>query len=322
MRNILLTGGAGFIGSHLLEHIANVYADASITVLDKMTYAADFLNISGIIDNQTRRLVVGDVCDFNLCMKLTKNVDCIIHTAAESHVDNAFGNSLQFTQSNALGTHTLLEAARLNGVPLMLHMSTDEVYGEIESGHFREDSILNPSNPYSASKASAEMIVNSYRHSYNMPIVTVRGSNIYGIRQYPEKIIPKFCMQLLTGNKITLHGDGTSIRKYLSTKDLAEAVEIVLNRGVLGEIYNIGSDEEYTNIQIAEMICQILDKEFNDSIEFTQDRPFNDSRYSMDCSKMYSLGWKPRRGLVDNLNEVVDWYISNQARFEVLFMRS
>jgi len=319
MNNILVTGGAGFIGSHLVERLAASYPDAAITILDKMTYAADIENLDKVLKRYQRRLVVGDVCDFDLCAKLTKNIDCVIHTAAESHVDNAFGNSLQFTKSNTLGTHTLLEASRLNSVPLFLHLSTDEVYGEIDEGSFHEDSILNPSNPYSGSKASAEMIVNSYRHSFKMPIVTVRANNIFGKRQYPEKIIPKFTLQFLTGNKMTIHGNGKNTRRYLAVEDLAEAIVMLLEKGVRGETYNIGSEEEYSNIKITTMICNILGADFDQVVRFVDDRPFNDSRYSIDCKKIHSLGWQPTRQLKSTLREIVSWYVDNKERYKNIF---
>jgi dTDP-glucose 4,6-dehydratase len=215
-----------------------------------------------------------------------------------------------------------LEASRLNNVPLFLHLSTDEVYGEIAAGSFNEKSILNPSNPYSGSKAAAEMIVNSYRHSFDMPIITLRGNNVFGKRQFPEKIIPKFCMQLLTGNKLSLHGDGSNMRNYLAAEDLALAMVLLLEKGIPGETYNIGSDEEYTNATLAQMICDIFDVDIKKSVEFVKDRPFNDSRYSINCAKIHSLGWKPKRRLKDTLKEVVTWYVNNKMRYESLFERN
>lgn len=316
MRNILITGGAGFIGSHVFEKLSEVYPDSNIRVLDKMTYAADYENLFHVLERGKRSLTVGDVCDFKLCVEITKGVDAIFHLAAESHVDNSFGNSLEFSRSNTLGTHTLLEAARMNSVPLFVHVSTDEIYGEISEGSFKETDIPNPTNPYSASKASAEMVVNSYRHSFGMPIITVRANNIYGIRQFPEKIIPKFCMQMINGRKLTLHGNGENLRHYLSVKDFASALIVLVNKGQIGETYNIGSHEGYHNVEIAKMICNQFSISFEDSINYVDDRPFNDLRYDVDFSKMESLGWGRNHNLKDDLPKIAQWYRDNIHRYD------
>ena len=319
MPNMLVTGGAGFIGSHVAERLIEQFPEAGVTIFDKMTYSADQENLAGILKRGQRRLVVGDVCDFDMCSRLTRGIDWVVHLAAESHVDNAFGNSLQFTRSNILGTHTLLEACRLNAVPLVIHVSTDEVYGEIREGAFDEENILNPTNPYSASKAGAEMIVNSYRYSFKLPIITVRANNIFGIRQYPEKIIPKFCVQALAGRMLTVHGNGENRRHYLAVEDFADALVLLLRKGQVGEIYNVGSDEEYSNLEVAEMICGYFGKNVRNSIEFVADRAFNDIRYATDSSKIGSLGWRPHRFLKDHIGEIAEWYRANLHRYIDLF---
>jgi dTDP-glucose 4,6-dehydratase len=319
MDNILITGGAGFIGSHVAERVIEEYPGAKIVILDKMTYAADEANLSGVLNNSRRTLVTGNVCDLDLCIALTKGIDCVIHLAAESHVDNAFGNSLEFTRSNTLGTHTLLEASRLNQVPLFIHVSTDEVYGEIDEGSFDENSILNPSNPYSGSKAGAEMIVNSYLQSFSTPIIIVRANNIFGIRQYPEKIVPKFAMMTLTGRNMTLHGDGSNRRCYLAAEDFAKALILIIRKNALGEIYNIGSDEEYSNLEVARMIGDYFGLKGDDYLEFIPDRPFNDSRYSIVLDKIMDLGWTPERKFSDTLPAVLAWYEENKGRFIHLY---
>lgn len=319
MRKILLTGGAGFIGSHVLEMLVDAYPDASITVLDRMTYAADFENISHILDRQKRTLVVGNVTDLALCTRLTADVDCIVHMAAESHVDNSFGNSIEFTLSNTLGTHTLLEAARLNQTPQFIHVSTDEVYGEVLEGRSCESDPLDPSNPYSASKAGAEMIVRSYQYSFSMPIITARGNNIFGIRQYPEKIVPKFIMQLLHGQPLTVHGNGKNTRHYLAAEDFARALLTLIQRGTAGEIYNIGTDHELTNLEVAAIICGQFKADPQKVMSFVDDRPFNDRRYSVDSSKVRSLGWAPTVTINDTLPDIVRWYRENQHRYRHIF---
>jgi UDP-glucose 4,6-dehydratase len=319
VRKIVITGGAGFIGSHVAERIVEAYPDADITILDKMTYAADIENIAHILKRGQRRLHVGDVVDFDLCRKLTERADCVVHLAAESHVDNSFGNSLRFTQSNTLGTHALLEACRLNKVARFLHVSTDEVYGEIANGLHSEDDALNPTNPYSASKAAADMIVNSYIHCFQSPIVSVRANNIYGIRQFPEKVIPRFCMQALSGEKLTIHGNGLNRRRYLAAPDFADAIVLLLNAGTDGCIYNIGSDDEFTNADIATMIASEFGLTFQQAAVFVEDRPFNDCRYAIDCSKIKSLGWRATRPLTKHMAELVNWYRDNAQRYADLF---
>jgi dTDP-glucose 4,6-dehydratase len=319
MNKIVITGGAGFIGSHVAEKMVEEYPDAEIHILDKMTYAADFENISHLLKRGQRYLCVGDICDFEFCLRVTKGADLILHLAAESHVDNSFGNSFRFTQSNTLGTHTLLEATRVNEVPRFIHVSTDEVYGEIRSGFHKESDILNPTNPYSASKAAADMIVNSYIRSFKLPVVSVRANNIYGIRQYPEKLIPRFTLLGLTGQRFTVHGDGSHSRRFLAAEDFAEAMALLVHKGQIGEIYNIGSDSEYTTLQIVDMISERLGIRGSTMTEFVGDRPFNDCRYAIDCSKLQALGWKQSRPLERHLLEVIEWYKHNRRRYEHIF---
>lgn len=319
MRNIVITGGAGFIGSHVVERIAAEYPGAHINIIDKMTYAASADNLSAMLMRKNCRLHVGDVCDMELCLRLTRNADCVIHLAAESHVDNSFGNSLHFTRSNTLGTHTLLEACRQNSVPRIIHVSTDEVYGETLDVEHVETDPLNPSNPYSASKAAADMIVNSYIHSFKLSIIIVRANNIYGIRQFPEKIIPKFTMLGLLGQKFTLHGNGTYRRRYLSALDFADAVVAMLQRGVAGEIYNVGSEDEFTNLQILHMIAAELGIDAKQNTIYVPNRPFNDSRYAIKYDKIKALGWNRQHKLTDDIGSIVAWYRDNVDRYAEYF---
>jgi dTDP-glucose 4,6-dehydratase len=311
VRKILITGGAGFIGSHFVEGLAAGFPEHRIVVLDKMTYAADFGYIAPLIDKGRAQLVVGDVCDFELCRKLVRGCDVVVHAAAESHVDRSFHSSILFTQTNALGTHTIMEACREAKVARIIHVSTDEVYGEILSGDCDETGGMNPTNPYSASKAAAEMIVNGYRHSFNLPVIVVRANNIYGIRQFPEKLIPRCIMSLIDGEKIPLHGDGSNVRHYLAAPDFASALVLLVNKGVINEIYNIGSNEEHQNREIARMICEQFNTSFEESVKFVQDRPFNDRRYSISWDKISKLGWKPKHSLPKDIAMIVGWYRKN-----------
>ena len=315
MRKILITGGAGFIGSHVVDHFAAQYPSAELVVLDKMTYAADYRNIEGLTENERLRIVFGDVCDLDLCRELTSYCDMVIHVAAESHVDASFENSMLFTKSNVLGTHALMEACRQSKVERIVHVSTDEIYGEVLEGDCEEGTPPNPTNPYSASKAAAELIVRGYIHSFKLPVVMIRGNNVFGVRQYPEKLIPRSCLSLLTGEKIPLHGDGRNRRHFLAVEDIASAIGLVSEAGEVGEVYNVGSVEEYENIEIASMVCDVAGVKFEDSVEFIQDRPFNDRRYAINWDRIRFLGWAPTRRLEDELPKIFSWYADNLSRY-------
>ncbi len=315
MKKIVITGGAGFIGSHIVDHFAAAYPKAEIIVFDKMTYAADIHNIMHHIETNRINLVVGDVCDLQKCHDVLKNTDLLIHAAAESHVDNSFGNSLEFSRTNVLGTHALMEAALKSGVPKIIHVSTDEVYGEVIEGRVDEHAPLIPTNPYSASKAAADMIIQGYKKSFDLPVITVRSNNIFGIRQFPEKIIPKFLLLLMRGEKLTLHGNGEHMRHFLAAADLCRALELLVNKGTIGEIYNIGTLDEYQNIETAKMICALFDLPADAWITYMEDRPFNDARYAITWEPLKALGWKPEISLQSELPNMAAWYHDNFARF-------
>ena len=313
MRKILITGGAGFIGSHITEDICQSYPEARVIVLDRMTYAADVSYVMPLIEGRRVQLAVGDICDYEFCARQIDGCDLVIHAAAESHVDRSFHSSLLFSQTNALGTHTVMEACRVANVSRIIHVSTDEVYGEVLSGATDEGGALNPTNPYSASKAAAEMVVNGYRHSFKLPVVVIRANNVYGIRQFPEKLIPRCIMALITNQKIPLHGDGSNVRHYLAAEDLASALTLLVERGAVHETYNIGSIDEFSNRQVASMICKAFEVEFDRNVEFVSDRPFNDRRYAISWNKIADLGWKPKRSLPAEIPSMVDWYKANKA---------
>ena len=312
---IVVTGGAGFLGSHIVDLLAETHPKAQIVVFDKLTYAGDLRNLEDAEQKSKIDFVVGDICDQSLCRRTLSRADLLIHTAAESHVDNSFGNSIEFTTTNVLGTHVLLEACRFENVPRILHVSTDEVYGEIPSGSAHEGSPIMPTNPYSASKAAAEMIVHGYWKSYKAPITMVRGNNIFGIRQYPEKIIPIFIMKLLAGQKLPVHGNGKNQRHYVSAPDAAKAVMTVVEKGELMQTYNIGSKEEYSNLEIAAMICAQFGYDPKDWIDYVPDRPYNDIRYGVTADRISALGWVPKRSVKDDLPAIVAWYKKNGYRY-------
>ncbi|MEZ5813128.1 MAG: GDP-mannose 4,6-dehydratase [Alphaproteobacteria bacterium] len=315
MKKIVITGGAGFIGSHIVEHFVDAYPQADIVVMDKMTYAADVRNLLHLISANKIKLFVADICDLDNCVAAVKGADLVIHAAAESHVDNSFGNSLEFTRTNVTGTHCLMEACRQEGVGRIIHVSTDEVYGEVKEGAVTEDAALKPTNPYSASKAAAEMIISGYLQSYKAPIVMVRANNIYGKRQFPEKIIPKFSLNLILGKPLTIHGNGENCRHYLSAMDFAAALELLAKKGVIGEVYNVGTTEEYTNMQMAYMLCDIFGVNPDEHITFIQDRPFNDARYSVDWRKITDLGWRSQNSLITQISDIAQWYYDNVERY-------
>lgn len=314
-RKIVVTGAAGFVGSHVAEAVTEAYPDSQILLFDKMTYASHSENVMHLLRDGRVQFLLADLCDADACVKAATDADLIIHLAAESHVDNSFGNSLLFTRSNVVGTHTLAEAARMHNVGLFIHVSTDEVYGQILEGDVDETASLNPTNPYSASKAAAEMILNGYMRSYKMPVIIVRANNIFGIRQYPEKIMPTFIMRMLTGQRLQIHGSGQNRRRYLAATDFAEGILKIIEKGEIGEAYNIGSDEEFTNTEVATMICNLFGRDPQDWVDYVDDRPFNDFRYAISYDKVKALGWERKVSVAQRLPEMVAWYSENQHRY-------
>lgn len=317
MNKICITGGAGFIGSHLVDFYIDLYPKAEMVVIDKMTYAADKRNLSKHLNNENFLLIESDICNSTNYANHLEGCDLLIHTAAESHVDKSFHNSTQFTMSNAYGTHVLLEAAHEKSIKKIIHLSTDEIYGEntSEAAH-TEDSPYNPTNPYAASKAAAEMLTRSYIESFNMPITIIRGNNIFGVRQYPEKIIPRTISRLIRGLPAVIYGDGTNLRSYLAVNDLCRAFQILHSQSFNGEIFNVGSKSEYSNKQMITKFCDLLGKDSNKHIKYVTDRPFNDSRYLIDYSKILKLGWSQEVFIEDQWEFVIEWYSKNSARYD------
>ena len=316
MKKIFISGAAGFIGSHLAEFLHDKYFNYKFILYDKVTYAGNKKFLSSIIRSKRVKFFKKDLIDFkslNLCLK---NIDIAINVAAESHVDNSFGNSLLFTKTNTLGTHSFLEACRMNKVKKIIHVSTDEVYGENKGISFKENKFLNPTNPYSASKAGADMIVNSYIYSYKMPIITVRANNIFGTRQFPEKLIPKTIVNFLKNKKMTIHGNGNFFRHYLAVEDFCSAINILLSKGKSQNIYNIGSDHCYKITNIVKKISKILNKKYKNNIIFVNDRPFNDKVYKINCNKLKKLNWRPKHKLDNSLIDLCDWYQKNINLFK------
>jgi UDP-glucose 4,6-dehydratase len=315
MNKILVTGGCGFIGSHVVEFLFKKFKNTEFIILDKITYAANTKFLKNISKNKRVKIVIGDINNWKLVSKITKNVDIAIHLAAESHVDRSFHSAKKFISTNVQGTSNIMEACRVNKVKKVIHISTDEVYGEIYKGNFKEGDKLNPTNPYSASKAAAEMIVNGYKNSFKQDINIVRANNIFGTRQYPEKIIPACCYNLIKNKKISIHGLGQQKRTFLHVEDFARAIYAIINNWKSFEIYNIGSNFEYKIIDIVKLIVKKFNKELKDNIIYVEDRLFNDFRYSINLNKIKKLRWKPLVRVEDKIDEIINWYVNNQNLF-------
>ena len=328
---ILLTGGAGFIGSNTLIHLVVKYPNYKFICLDRLEPCASKLNLSEIEQCKNFVFVQGDILDYNLVYKLFQQhqVDTVMHFAAESSVDNSFGNSIHFTETNVKGTHVLLEATRaINNqqteqqIKRFIHVSTDEVYGETLGDDIElkeKTSHLSPNNPYSSSKVGAEFIVKSYGCSYKLPWIITRGNNVYGIRQFPEKMIPKFITLLSQGKKCSIHGTGKNRRSFLHVDDVARAFDVILHRGKLGEIYNIGTHQEYENIEVLEKLITLFKQHYpellapdGNYVEFVRDRAFNDFRYRISTLALEELGWKLENSDFDEwLLKTIQWYLAN-----------
>jgi len=315
MKSYFVTGGAGFVGSHLCEEIFFSNKSSKLIILDKLTYAGNKSFLTNIINSPRVKFIKGDILDFKIYKNYLRNIDVAINVAAESHVDNSFSSPIEFTKNNTLGAHIFLQNCITNNVKKIVQVSSDEVYGEKISGQNFETDRLHPTNPYSASKAAAEMIINSYRYSYKKEIIIVRGNNIYGPRQYPEKLISSSIINLINNRPIKLHGNGMNKRHYISVIDFAKALILLLSKTSAG-IYNIGTKDEYTNIDVARMICDYFDKPYKKFITFTKDRPYNDKRYSVCSKKIRDLGWRPEGNLERSLPYIISWYKNNDKIFK------
>lgn len=308
---ILVTGGAGFIGSNFVRFILHRYPEYHVIVLDKLTYAGNEDNLRDLQHQSNFTFVRGDICDVPLVDEIVTKGMVIVNFAAETHVDRSIQDPSTFVMTNVYGTNVLLEAAHKHAIGKFIHISTDEVYGSIEAGSFTEEAPLNPTNPYSASKAAADLLALSYYKTYGLPISITRSSNVFGPYQYPEKLIPLFVTNAMEDRPLPLYGDGLNVRNWVYTDDLCEAIMRVFLEGKDGEIYNIGADNEYTNLEIANHIIDCLSRP-EELITYVQDRPAHDKRYAVNWSKMGTLGWKPEHTFVDALRKTIDWYQQNE----------
>lgn len=307
---LLITGGAGFIGTNFIRLMLANYPSHKIINLDKLTYAGNLDNLRDIANNPNYQFIQGDICDKKKIDKLMRETDVVIHFAAESHVDRSIINPHVFVKTNVVGTQVLLESARKNNIKKFIHISTDEVYGSIKEGSFHEQSFLNPNSPYSASKAASDLLAKSYFTTYQLPVIITRSSNNYGPYQYPEKIIPLFITNLLKNKKLPLYGSGENMRDWIYVMDNCEAIEKVLRFGKVGEVYNIGGEVALTNLELTRKILRQMQKD-ETWIQYTKDRPGHDFRYSLYSEKIKELGWKPKFNFDEGLTKTIDWYKSN-----------
>ncbi|MEU6152294.1 dTDP-glucose 4,6-dehydratase [Actinosynnema sp. NPDC047251] len=323
---VLVTGGAGFIGSHYVREMVRgaypVYADAEVVVLDKLTYAGNEANLAPVADDPRLTFVRGDICDRELVTDLMARTDVVVHFAAESHVDRSISGSADFVLTNVLGTQTLLQAALEAEVAKFVHVSTDEVYGTIEEGSWTEEHALEPNSPYSASKASSDLLARAFHRTHGLPVCVTRCSNNYGPYQFPEKVIPLFVSNLMDGGKVPLYGDGLNVRDWLHVDDHCGGIQLVLEGGRSGEVYNIGGGTELTNRELTERLLAATGRDWS-AVEPVTDRLGHDRRYSVDITKIATeLGYAPKVDFTTGLAATVEWYRDNRSWWEPLKQRA
>lgn len=312
MKNLLVTGGAGFIGSNFVHLMLAKYPDYRLVVFDKLTYAGNLDNLRDI-DDERFRFVRGDICDAPAVGDAIREfkIDSIVNFAAETHVDRSILDADAFIRTDVYGTYVLLEAAKKFGLERYHQVGTDEVYGWVEQGSSLEADALSPRSPYAASKAGADLLINAYHITHNVPVTITRGANNIGPFQYPEKVVPLFITNALDGVPLPLYGDGKQMRDYQFVLDHCEAIDLVLHKGRVGEIYNVGTGHETFNIDMARLILKLLNKP-ESLLRHVPDRPGHDRRYSLDVSKLFALGWVPKHDFESALETTVDWYVKNE----------
>jgi dTDP-glucose 4,6-dehydratase len=315
MKSVLITGGAGFIGSNFVRYFLRAHADVTVVNFDKLTYAGNLENLTDVDGDPRYRFVRGDICeraDVETVFK-SHEIDTIVHFAAESHVDRSILGAGVFITTNVLGTQTLLDVARTIGVERFVHVSTDEVYGSLGTeGKFTESTPLHPNSPYAASKASSDMVALAYQHTFGLPVLVTRCSNNYGPYQFPEKLIPLMIVNALHDTPLPVYGDGLNVRDWLHVEDHCSAIDRVLIAGTVGEIYNIGGNNEWKNIDIVRLLLRILAKP-DSLIEFVKDRPGHDRRYAIDASRVArELQWRPSVTFENGLRTTIEWYVAHR----------
>ncbi|MFA5360555.1 MAG: dTDP-glucose 4,6-dehydratase [Candidatus Paceibacterota bacterium] len=313
IKTYLITGGAGFIGSNFIHYTLKKYKNYQVVNLDKLTYCGNLENLKDIEKNPRYKFIKGDICDRKLVNQIfqKEKPDFVVNFAAETHVDRSILDPEGFIKTDILGTYTLLEAARKYDIQRFVQISTDEVYGSIKKGKFKEINSVLPNSPYAASKAGADLLARAYYKTFNLPILITRSSNNFGPYQYPEKLIPLFITNLLEGKKVPVYGKGMNIRDWIYVLDNCAGIDLVLSKGKIGEIYNIGGGNEKTNLEITKIILKELNK--NEGwVEYVKDRPGHDFRYAVDTRKIKKLGWRPKYSFKKAMQETIDWYKNNQ----------
>jgi len=318
---VFVTGGAGFIGSHYVRTLLtggySAYAEAEITVFDKLTYAGNLANLAPVSDRPGYRFVQGDIADTKHLLEVLPGHDVVINFAAETHVDRSIVGAQDFVITNVLGAQTLFDACLRAEIPRVVHVSTDEVYGSIEEGSWTEDWPLAPNSPYSAAKAGADLLARAYATTYGLPVSITRCSNNYGPYQFPEKVIPLFVTNLIDGGKVPLYGDGLNIRDWLHVSDHCRGIQLVAEVGQPGEVYNIGGGRELTNKELTELLLAATGRDWS-AVEYVTDRKGHDRRYSLDHGKLAALGYEPQVSFEDGLAQTVAWYRDNRSWWEPL----
>jgi dTDP-glucose 4,6-dehydratase len=309
---ILVTGGAGFIGSNFVRYILRSHPDDAVVNFDKLTYAGNLENLADVADDPRYSFLRGDICDEAAVEQIIGSSDAIVNFAAETHVDRSIQHAGAFIDTDIKGLYVLLEAARKRGIERFVHISTDEVYGSIEKGSFKETDPLNPSSPYSASKAGGELMAKSFERTFGYQITITRGSNTYGPHQYPEKVVPLFITNALDDMQLPLYGDGLNVRDWLYVEDHCSGIDAVVRKGTPGEAYNLGADQERANLELTKRILALTGKG-EDLIRYVTDRPGHDRRYSVDSAKARALGWTPQVTFEEGLARTVAWYRENEA---------
>ena len=311
MNKILVTGGAGFIGSNFVSYVLEQWREAEVVVLDKLTYAGNLANLNAVKYDPRFTFIRGDIADEETVRRAVEGCDAVINFAAETHVDRSILFPKEFVLTDVVGTFTLLEVARDVGVERFVQVSTDEVYGSIEEGTFDELAALNPSSPYSASKAGGDFLALAYARTFELPLLVARSSNNYGPYQYPEKLVPLFITNALEDRPLPVYGDGRQVRDWLYVLDNCEALALLLERGEAGRVYNVGGDCELENVDVTRRILKIVGKS-EELITYVKDRPAHDRRYALSCERIKALGWKPATPFDAGLEATVTWYVENE----------
>lgn len=314
---ILVTGGCGFIGSNFIRYMLKKYSAYKIVNLDKLTYCGNPDNLKDIEGDKRYAFIKGDICDKKIVDKIIKDCDTVINFAAESHVDRSISDASEFIRTNIQGVYVLLEAAKRHNIKRFIQISTDETYGSIRKGSFKETSPLHPNSPYSAAKAGGDHLAMAYYRTFKTPVIVTRSSNNFGPYQYPEKVIPLFITNLLENKKVPLYGDGMNVRDWLYVTDNCTAIDLVLHKGKIGEVYNIGASFEIPNIELAKIILKNLGKT-DKMINYVSDRLGHDRRYSLDSSKVRKLGWQPSKDFNTAIKETINWYKANTTWWQKL----